>query len=1151
MFNVNDIKAFTLNKRRFALPKGEKRADHDNIIIINCPTPAGVEQTIKSPMINDMGYYKNIYADARFSFKAKGHMVNKRLVRDRLEYMKGVEKMTGLKPIYNLNVNPGKNLWYDIHTWNRLFFEVMSKYPLNIKAPEYAKFLKENIFSGDIFNGYQNICMVIDATDWDGIGTNGTNNIANLFYYLMRRDVNALKDLGDVTIIFVSKDASVQFKANELDEKSHTHFKTVMTRFQKGIIEDVLDEDEAVDAAQKQLDASGSKLGSDGKVADAIKSSAEDIQKTGSTGNVSAEDILDTEKVKDAMKNTILEPIAIKSSAMSKRDKELREKQKSVRVESLDMTLEEIIDAEKEHIDIPVTDVSNKVHTLNKGMTKIRYANAAEAYNKNFYDKDIVSIADIMKEKSIPVYIRKARKEDSSDSLSLKDTWTFELEDSERRRHTLKFDVPKFIDGRFMYLNGNKKEFNNQRFLKPLVKTGPDTVQVCTNYNKIFMTRYGEKVDSLYEKFKELVMSDRKRFTFVKGDCSRVNTEVKTTIEYDTLARTFSDITYKVGDVTTHIFFNQNKFANYLKDHTELKVPSGKSMYELYKEDIERGEYLPIAVRTFKRKGGKFDHYMLMVNTDTQLVWDSVHAYNSKGKAAVAESALASVTAATLYYGSNEHVGEVPCSESTSEITPVWFDQTKAENWAIREAVLEYMSSCRDLHKYKKPLYDMESGRSVLETKVYDEIRKAVVSARLEAYVHTVDAPLERTEARGQYRSTDTLPVSDAYSVPITDEAFYSAFECADANEMGQYSTQVGGSDVAAYVNENLRLSLTMRRFHEQCTSFDGNSVTDQFGINMVLGNSDKSLALIEATADSDGNDGFVEPGIVNYILHDISTFESNFSSFDDINAELSKYKAGRRFMYTRCTVMKKHVPLVVFLGYCEGLTTVMRKAGLTTSFSDKRPKIDPSDLSTAVVQFADGYLTYKRFPLEHSLLMNGLVGIDTKSYNYADFDEKGVYMDIFEKMFGGRMIANALDNFYEWMIDPQSRQFLIDLNYPSEFVGLLLAGNALLADNNYRDEIDMDNWRIRNNELVYAYAYKRIADAYTRYRMTADNKNPQKISIPRNAILNDIMSSQIVEDVSELSPIVEIEKARTGLYSGSPLFPPFHEGYGCNVHVS
>ena len=242
---------------------------------------------------------------------------------------------------------------------------------------------------------------------------------------------------------------------------------------------------------------------------------------------------------------------------------------------------------------------------------------------------------------------------------------------------------------------------------------------------------------------------------------------------------------------------------------------------------------------------------------------------------------------------------------------------------------------------------------------------------------------------------------------------------------------------------------------------------------------------------------------------------------------EFAKLKSGKKFMYTRCRVMQKYIPLVIFLSYCEGLTTVMRKAGVEFQFSDTRPRLEPIEQTRkGIIQFADGYLIYKKYPLKISLLMNGLSVMDTKSVEYADMDTKDVYANLFDTLFGMRMLANALDNFYDLMIDSVTKEILDDMNYPTDLVNLMLVGNELLADNNYIHELDMKNWRIRNNEQVYAHAYRTIADAYSKYRSTAANKNPAKISIPQDAVVKSIMTSQIVEDVSELSPLLEMKKA-------------------------
>ena len=261
-----------------------------------------------------------------------------------------------------------------------------------------------------------------------------------------------------------------------------------------------------------------------------------------------------------------------------------------------------------------------------------------------------------------------------------------------------------------------------------------------------------------------------------------------------------------------------------------------------------------------------------------------------------------------------------------------------------------------------------------------------------------------------------------------------------------------------------------------------------------------------------------LDVGICDHVLKYLGN-SIDIQKFADI-------KSGRRFMYTRCKIMKKDIPLVLLLAYCEGLTTVLRKAEINFSFSDTRPRLKEMEaVRKGVIPFADGYLVYEKFPLEVSLLMNGFGMVDTRGFDYAEMDGKDVYVSLFDILFGTRMLANALDNFYDWMIDPVTFQVLEDLNYPTDFVGLLLAGNKLLADNSFTNELDMRNYRIRSNEMAYAYAFKAISEAYGKFRMTAGNKNPSKISIPQGMVIKDIMQSQVVEDVSELSPIVEVEK--------------------------
>ena len=55
----------------------------------------------------------------------------------------------------------------------------------------------------------------------------------------------------------------------------------------------------------------------------------------------------------------------------------------------------------------------------------------------------------------------------------------------------IKIDVPIIFDDHFMMIKGNKKIIQHQLILKPIVKTGKNTVQIVTNYQKMFIERKG------------------------------------------------------------------------------------------------------------------------------------------------------------------------------------------------------------------------------------------------------------------------------------------------------------------------------------------------------------------------------------------------------------------------------------------------------------------------------------------------------------------------------------------------------------------------------------------------------------------------------------------------------------------------------------
>lgn len=895
LFNLNDIDDFKINKKRIAIPKAESKPGYNNIIFLLGNSKETNAALVTNKLLNYQNLYKNIYKDIIYKgkFYNKSYYLKYRNERDEdYDYYK--QQIPSVHPATQFKSLSQKNVFIDNTVLLNHYFTYV-KTSISVVCAEFVNLLKL-LFFNPRYEGYTTKYALLDIQNWnlhhsDVNKQNIFSNPISLLFIGLKKFPELIKTIGDIQIVILNGDQALfKFNPSKINVKSFLEFKREINKFKDNLISDDI---------EKEIDSGGIEPKEDGskpndKVKDikniidkkVIKTDKENISEILHNESEEEEKKIDTTKLEDEeidqstldeLQTVITSNVMAKSKASSARDAELKEQIKDIKWnrDGKTTTLGEVL-KNTDYVDIGTVDVSDKVNTLNENITKVKFTNFEKSYNQNNLHADLLNdVVCLSERKDLPVFVRDVKVEDSSDAMNQKETYTFYLEDGNRVRHTLKIDVPKFVDDKFMYLGGNKKIFIKQLILKPIVKIAPDVVQICTNYNKIFMYRYGEVVSPKIEKFKKFILAHPEWFELTKGNGFAENNNHKTTIEYDSIAKEFIKI--KIKGSSSEFIFSQKRIDDKLEDDKNID-----------------------------------------------------------------------------------------------------FDDDKNQ-----------------------------------------------------------------------------LPFG-----------FYK-----DGNKTKVFSVDCEGSQNA-----------------------------------MVNGE------------DEDAED--TEMDIVDTVIQELVKVKN----IKDAKAlGFDKIKTGKRFMYTRCTVMQKKIPTIIFLSYFEGLSTVLRKANIAHHFTDKRPMNLTS--SEGYIEFANGYLIYDRYPIQNSLLLNSLEIIPTKDYNYEDFDDKPVYLDIFDILFNSRILASGLDAYYDNMIDPITLSILKEMNYPTDFVELVLYASALLADNNYTSEIDMNVFRVRSNEMVAAHLYKIVSNAYSRYKRTANNKNPVKISVNQDALIREILTSQVVEDYSILNPIVETEK--------------------------
>lgn len=287
--------------------------------------------------------------------------------------------------------------------------------------------------------------------------------------------------------------------------------------------------------------------------------------------------LTDDEEIASDVMDDIQERIAPSSNPRlspvnSARDEKLREEQKKIVVKN--STIEEILEMDADNVPIESSDKSAVMHTSNKNMYNIKFANFNKTYLDHLYTKDLIACFDCLKDKSSPFYVTGVEIKDTSTNLDYKETWTVHLKDENNKRHTINVDIPKFKDDRFMFFRGTKWIILNQNFYNPLVKDTPDTVIITTNYNKVTVSRKATKSLGTVERIYTLIKKAGDQNMFTTGNSSVTNMKYVSTLEYDEISRSL----FKFKSDNCELYFSRK----YIDENLSEEIPSNIKGNEFY-----------------------------------------------------------------------------------------------------------------------------------------------------------------------------------------------------------------------------------------------------------------------------------------------------------------------------------------------------------------------------------------------------------------------------------------------------------------------------------------------------------------------------------------------------------------------------------------
>ena len=509
---------------------------------------------------------------------------------------------------YDIDRYKNLNMFVDLSYYLNLFNK-NNIYKLENGMRLYDEFISRILNNGDYTTaGVKKSTIIIDYFGWKSV-TNSTTmeelrnwkktiNPISLLFYDMKRGISSFKNSfpEPVSIVILGKDGYFKFNTSDITIDNFNLFRTLIYKLDKNEI----DEEEVIGNANKDsskviamqtiekiekatgitidnIAAPKSIVGSNNiepaehktpvkkatvkkidrgvdkkKEKEIVKQIVEkDKADLVKTINDKAKESEDSDELIDNINNDeyvnyIVSKIAREDKKVSKISAERASRIKELssgflRKKIKSKTIKEMIESSEKAVPIKETPIN--IDSINEEWKHMKFNNF-----ENFYDpdNDIMAILYFLGTLSHPVSILDVKVEDTTTSEDYIKTYFVECENEKGKRFKLVFDVPKIKQGRFMRLRGNDKILSGQLVLLPCVKTDEDTVQLVSNYNKIFIRRYnvssGKSCPAVDRLIKALSAYKGKDIKISFGDCSRICSKYDLPFDYIDLSTVFMKI---------------------------------------------------------------------------------------------------------------------------------------------------------------------------------------------------------------------------------------------------------------------------------------------------------------------------------------------------------------------------------------------------------------------------------------------------------------------------------------------------------------------------------------------------------------------------------------------------------------------------------
>lgn len=237
---------------------------------------------------------------------------------------------------------------------------------------------------------------------------------------------------------------------------------------------------------------------------------------------------------------------------------------------------------------------------------------------------------------------------------------------------------------------------------------------------------------------------------------------------------------------------------------------------------------------------------------------------------------------------------------------------------------------------------------------------------------------------------------------------------------------------------------------------------------------------------------------------------------------------------FVELKIAGKFVPIGMILAYDYGLAELIKRLKIKVRRVPVGTRTQQQPDEVALV-FSDETLLFSKSDRLATLLLGGFLEYRRviRGFSIYDFDQKGVYQNVLDSTGGGTRVLREIKHARDMFVDPITKEVLLKLKQPTDFMGILVFATELLMDDMHRPELDMSEMRIKGYERVAGAVYQELVKSM-RDHHARPGKSRYAIEMKPYAIWQALAQDPSIVVVKDINPIENLKQREEVTFTGA-----------------